>query len=112
MGYSWGKELQSECGRWCPLLPFLLSVPGEQWDIFGILFEIAGRDYQVSFHLLVLICGADRAITVNYKTESCVARSKGRDDAVLRSWGMPVANCVFTTKPVLPQLLSASDLLT
>lgn len=25
-------------GRPCPLLPFVLSMPGEQGDIFGILF--------------------------------------------------------------------------
>lgn len=43
--------------------------------------------------------------------ESYVVRSKGRDNALLRSWGVPVAICVFTTKSILLQLLSASDLL-
>lgn len=102
--------MESESGRRCPLLPFVLSMPAEKGDIFGILFQIAGRGYQVSFHLLVLLCGANQAVIVNYKMESYVARSKGRDNALLRSWGIPVAICVFTTKPMLLQLLSASDL--
>lgn len=33
-----GKKMESEIGRRCPLLPFVLSLPGEQVDIFGILF--------------------------------------------------------------------------
>lgn len=85
-------------------------MPGEQGDIFGILFYRAERGYQVPFHLLVQVCSANQATTVNYRMEPYVARSKGGDNALLRSWGIPVATCIFTTKPMLLQLPSASDL--
>lgn len=102
--------MEPECGRLCPLLSFVLSRPEEQGGIFGILFSMAGRGYQVSFCLLVLVCHASWAIIVSHKMESCVRRSKGRDNVLLGSWGIPVVICAFTPKPMLLQLLAALDL--
>lgn len=43
--------------------------------------------------------------------EFYVARCKGWDNVLLHSWDTPVAICIFTTKPMLLQSLSALDLL-
>lgn len=84
------------------------------WETGGYFWNIilkSREGYQVSFHLLVLIWGANHTTVLNDKMKSYVVRSKKRRENVLHSWGLPVVIRAFTTKPMLPQLLSASDLL-